>query len=145
MIATSNTSSVSWFRVQRCLHPKERARGHFITHLDTRNLDLAKMRKHFTIDKHMDTDSPAMDDQTFVEVLADTVAEFFADREDVGADCPNRGPFLKVVDCEIGCQASRKALPTFACRKHGECSQYKYQFNQKTFDCVSCIASEVDA
>ena len=127
------------------LHPSNRLRGHLITHLDTGEPALTEIRKHFTIDPH-NNGKPALTDAAFFETLRQTVAEFFPDRADAGFDCPHRGPFLQVVQCQIGCIGTRKALPTFACSKHGECAQYRWQESgaDRMQDCVGCRASSTN-
>ena len=114
------------------LEPKARLRGHLITHLDTRMPPISEIKHHFV------DETKSLTDDEFLTVLRDTVAEFFADRTDTGADCPHRQPFLKVVDCEIGCHATRKALPTFACGKHGECAPWKWQREKTMAVCLGC-------
>jgi hypothetical protein len=109
-----------------------RLRGHLITHLDTGAPDLSEMRKHFV------DDSKVLTNAQFFKVLRDTVAEFFPDRADLGQDCPHRQPFLRVVQCEIGCVSTRKALPVFSCGKHGECAPYRWQKAETMHNCVDC-------
>jgi hypothetical protein len=114
------------------LHPEERLRGHIITHLDTRAPDLATMRHHFV------DEAQAMTNETFFRVLRETVAEFWSDRADLGADCPHRQPFLRVADCEIGCESLRGPLPIFSCARHGECAPWRWQQPETMQTCVSC-------
>ncbi|HEY4259442.1 MAG TPA: glycosyltransferase [Schlesneria sp.] len=103
------------------LHPERRLRGHIITHLDTGSPPLQEIRQHF-VDEAKD-----LTNEQFFAVLENTVAEFWSDRMDAGDDCPHRQPFLRTEQCEIGCIATRMALPIFSCGLHGECAPWKWQ------------------
>lgn len=120
------------------LHPEERLRGHLITHLDTRAPSLSDIRKHFV------DDAKVMDNDAFFRVLRDTVTEFWADRQDLGQTCQHRQPFLQVVDCEIGCVATRAPLPVFSCAKHGQCAPWRWQQTETMQACVVCDDNEQD-
>lgn len=121
------------------LRPEDRLRGHLITHLDTGAPDLTEMRKHFVDDRK------ALTNEQFFTVLRDTVAEFFPERADVGEDCPHRQPFLRVVQCEIGCHSTRKPLPVFSCGKHGECAPYRWEKRETMQNCLGCNLSPAEA
>lgn len=114
------------------LHPEERLRGHLITHLDTGAPSLSDIRGHF-----VDEEKAITNDQ-FFKVLRDTVAEFWSDRTDLGADCPHRLPFLYTEQCQIGCAATRSSLPIFACAKHGKCSPWRWERNETMQTCLGC-------
>lgn len=114
----------------------ERLRGYLVTHLDTRAPAMASIWKHFVEESHM----PAA---VFLEVLEQTVAEVFKDRPDLGRGCPNRGPFLRVVDCEIGCAALRAPLPVFSCTEKEECAPYQWQQPHKR-DVAVCAGCELN-
>lgn len=115
------------------MSPEERVRGHLITHLDTGLPDLAGIEKHFV------DDMKSLTKDQFFKVLRDTVAEFFASRSDVGADCQYRDRFLKTVECEVGCQSTRKPLPIFGCKRHGECAPWRWQQGATMQTCLTCL------
>ncbi len=114
------------------LGPEERLRGHLITHLDTGAPGLTEIRQHFV------DEAKALTNEQFFTVLRDTVAEFWSDRTDLGADCPHRLPFLYTEQCQIGCAATRSSLPIFACAKHGKCAPWGWERKGTTHVCLDC-------
>jgi hypothetical protein len=84
----------------------------------------------------------------FFAVLKSTVNDFFSgqqNRPDVAYNCPHRGPFLRTAQCEIGCLATRKTLPVFVCREHGECSPWRFKENAVVVDGLTCPDKELRA
>jgi len=100
--------------------------------VQTNEPPIAEIRRHCIDDLGMTAEAVGL-------LISAEIKSATKGRVDTGADCNHRRPVERFEQCEIGCHASRTAVPIHHCGLHGsECAPWRWEQTPTMPQCLGC-------